>query len=68
MLGDDSVYVFEKDVDVASVSLRLKELGLESGVDKQFVSTDACHYLQRWHSLRYLKDGVAHGARALFVH
>jgi hypothetical protein len=63
-LGDDSVTVFSDNLDPATYAKYLAELGLKANPDKQFVSTDAVHYLQNWHSLRYQKDGVCKGVRS----
>jgi hypothetical protein len=66
LLGDDSVFIFENDMDPKSLSEYVSELGLESNPEKQFVSRDAVHFLQRWHSTRYMVNGVAHGVRSPF--
>jgi hypothetical protein len=66
LLGDDAVVTYEEDIDPLDISRFLGELGLESNPEKIFTSTDACHYLQRWHSLRYLIGGVAVGCHPPF--
>jgi hypothetical protein len=65
-LGDDAVYVFEEDVSVEDQASYLSELGLQANPEKQWQSTDACHYLQNWHSLRYTNAvGTAVGVRPI---
>jgi hypothetical protein len=64
LLGDDSVFVFDKDMDPADLSALVGELGLESNPEKQFVSRTAAHFLQRWHSQEYVKDGLYRGVRS----
>jgi len=64
ILGDDGVSVFANDIDSKAVERFAAELGLECNPDKQFLSTDAVHYLQRWHSKRYVKDGLYRGVRS----
>lgn len=65
-LGDDSVTVYHPNPGVTEISGALKELGFESNPDKQFVSKDSAHYLQRWHSLKYQLTGVSRGVRSLY--
>jgi hypothetical protein len=64
VLGDDSVFIFRNDMDSEQLSEVVRELGLESNPSKQFVSTDALHFLQRWHSSRYAVDGINVGIRS----
>jgi hypothetical protein len=64
VLGDDSVFVFTNDMDQKTLTSLVGELGLESNPDKQFVSTTSVHYLQRWHSTLYTKDGLHRGVRS----
>jgi hypothetical protein len=64
VLGDDSVFVFEPFPGVKEISEVLKELGLESSPEKQFVSDVSAHFLQRWHSLDYQLNGVSRGVRS----
>jgi len=64
VLGDDGVYLFEDDLDPKVVSDSMSELGLESNPEKQFISTRSIHYLQRWHSLDYVRDGLCVGVHS----
>jgi hypothetical protein len=64
VLGDDSVFLFAGDMDPSTVTKCVAELGLESNVAKQFVSTRSAHYLQRWHSLDYSEGGVHVGVHS----
>jgi hypothetical protein len=64
VLGDDGVFVFKEDMDPEGISTFAAELGLTCNPDKQFVSTNSAHYLQRWHSLEYKKDGLSRGVRS----
>jgi len=66
VLGDDSVFLFSDDLDPEKFSEVVKDLGLRSSPEKQFVSRDAAHFLQRWHSLKYKKVGLCRGVRSPF--
>jgi hypothetical protein len=66
VLGDDSVYVYDEDMDPKELASYVEELGLSSNADKQFVSTTSCHYLQRWHSRLYITEGLCRGVRSPF--
>jgi hypothetical protein len=61
VLGDDFVVLFNGEWTPQQFSDVAKELGLEANPDKQFVSSDAIHFLQRWHSLKYVVDGKCVG-------
>jgi hypothetical protein len=63
-LGDDAVVTYQEDIEPQIVAKHLAELGLSSNPDKLFTSLDACHFLQNWHSTRYLKGGVAVGCHS----
>jgi hypothetical protein len=64
VLGDDSVFVFNPSPKVEELSEAFKELGLDSNPEKQFISDQSCHFLQRWHSLAYQLNGVSRGVRS----
>jgi hypothetical protein len=64
VLGDDSIFVFSPTPGVEEISEVLKELGLDSNPEKQFVSAVSAHFLQRWHSLDYQIDGKSRGVRS----
>jgi hypothetical protein len=64
VLGDDGVFLFSDDVSELELSQVMAELGLTCNSDKQFISTRSIHYLQRWHSLDYLVQGVCVGAHS----
>jgi hypothetical protein len=64
VLGDDSVFVFNPVPSVGELSEAFKELGLDSNPEKQFVSDQSCHFLQRWHSLDYQLNGISRGVRS----
>nr|UAW00769.1 MAG: RNA-dependent RNA polymerase [Porcine picobirnavirus] len=67
-LGDDGVLTFP-GITVEDVMRSYTSHGLEMNQDKQYVSTQDCVYLRRWHHKDYRKDGVCVGvystARAL---
>jgi hypothetical protein len=65
-LGDDSVVLYGTEVLPQDEATYLAELGLRANPDKQFRSVDACHFLQRWHSLRRMVEGKAVGVRPFF--
>lgn len=64
-MGDDFVSVWSTDLTEDLEDLML-EIGLVTNKEKQFVSFNSCHYLQRWHSLENLNRGVARGVRSPF--
>jgi hypothetical protein len=64
VLGDDSVYLFQQELDPAAIAKTMLELGLECNPDKQFVSRRSLHYLQKWHSLDYSVEGVNVGVHS----
>jgi hypothetical protein len=66
VLGDDSVFVFHPTPSVQELSDTFKELGLDSNPDKQFVSKQSAHFLQRWHSLDYQLNSISRGVRSPF--
>jgi hypothetical protein len=63
VLGDDSVFLYADDI-IDRVPELANELGLDANPDKQFVSDKSLHYLQRWHSLDYMPDGIAKGVHS----
>jgi hypothetical protein len=65
-MGDDSIILFSNEVTPSEYSKCLKEIGLTSNPDKQYVSERSVHYLQRWHSLDYQVDGLCVGIRSPF--
>jgi hypothetical protein len=64
VLGDDSIFVFNPTPDVKELSEAFKQLGLDSNPEKQFISNQSCHFLQRWHSLEYQLNGISRGVRS----
>jgi hypothetical protein len=64
VLGDDSVFLFSDDVNIDELSICMHELGLEVSPDKQYLSRRSLHYLQRWHSLDYVVDGLCVGVHS----
>jgi len=64
VLGDDAVYLFKDEIDPRDVESVMGELGLECNPDKQFISSRSCHYLQRWHSLDYVREGLNVGVHS----
>lgn len=64
VLGDDSVFLFQNELDAESISSAVDELGLSSNPDKQFISKESIHFLQRWHSLQYSRDGLNVGVHS----
>jgi hypothetical protein len=63
VLGDDSVFLYEKDLAPEKFSEYAKELGLRANPDKQWVLEGSAHFLQRIHSMDYVKDGLCVGVR-----
>lgn len=63
-LGDDAVILFSEDPGSQAIERAYHKLGLEVSASKQFVSPTAVHYLQRVHTLDYLRDGVCVGVRS----
>jgi hypothetical protein len=64
VMGDDFVVLFSDEISDEALSTVLSELGLTANPDKQFISTDSVHYLQRWHSLKYVVDGLCLGCHS----
>jgi len=64
VLGDDGVWSFVDPYDVDDVVTFAAELGMTISPDKSAVSSERAYYLQRVHSLKYLKDGIAVGVRS----
>lgn len=65
ILGDDFVSVWSSPVSGELEDVML-EIGLATNSEKQFISDSSCHYLQRWHSMDYLVNGLARGVRSPF--
>lgn len=67
-LGDDGVLTYP-GITVDDVMRSYTRHGLDMNPDKQYVSTQDCIYLRRWHHVNYRVDGVCAGvystARAL---
>lgn len=59
-LGDDGVLTFP-GITVDAVLDSYTSHGLEMNPDKQYVSTDDCTYLRRWHHKGYRENGVCVG-------
>jgi hypothetical protein len=66
VLGDDSVYIFRPSPDVSLLESAAHELGLVMSKQKQMVSEDKVHYLQRLHSKEWTVDGISVGVRSIF--
>jgi hypothetical protein len=64
VLGDDGVWSFDDPYDVEDVVNHAAELGMTISPEKSAVSGERASYLQRVHSLKYLKDGIAVGVRS----
>lgn len=64
VLGDDSVFLFSEDVSPEKYSQVMGELGLDVSPEKQFVSRESLHYLQRWHSKLWIVDGLCVGVHS----
>jgi hypothetical protein len=62
--GDDAVFLFSQAVDPQDLADAMLELGLTTNAEKQFISERSAHFLQRWHSLDYMPDGIAHGVHS----
>jgi hypothetical protein len=63
-LGDDSVFLYDDDSVIDNVSELASELGLTMNQDKQYVDTESLHYLQRWHSSKYVINGICKGVHS----
>jgi len=64
VLGDDSVFLFSDDLPPEQFSEAVTDLGLSCNPEKQFVSRESAHFLQRWHSLKYVRNGLCCGVRS----
>lgn len=65
VMGDDSVFLFSEDVNPEDIAETVLELGLKSNPSKQYTSRNSVHYLQRVHSLNYVRGGVCPGVRSI---
>jgi hypothetical protein len=64
VLGDDFVVLYDREVSPEALEQVMLEIGLSMNADKQYIDTKSIHFLQRWHSLDYLIDGVARGCHS----
>lgn len=64
LLGDDSVFLFSDSLEPENIAEIVGELGLVSNPEKQYVSTNAVHYLQRIHTTDWMPGGVCVGVRS----
>jgi hypothetical protein len=64
VLGDDAVFLFSKNLDPEVIASTVSELGLKSNPEKQYVSSESAHFLQRLHMLHYKLDGHCRGVRS----
>jgi hypothetical protein len=59
-LGDDGILTYP-GITVEDVIRSYTRHGLDMNPDKQYVSTQDCTYLRRWHHVNYRVDGVCVG-------
>jgi len=64
ILGDDGIYSLNPFPDPKEVEGVVKELGMGMNAEKQFVGVGEVHFLQRWHSREYSRNGVYPGVRS----
>jgi hypothetical protein len=65
VLGDDVVVLFAEEVGPADLEDYASELGMKMNEDKQMVSANTVHYLQRLYDVEYELDGVFRGVRSI---
>ena len=65
VLGDDAVNIYDPDPGLEKVTDAAMDLNLSQNPDKQHVSYDSVHYLQRVHTLEHTVDGIAVGVRSI---
>jgi hypothetical protein len=64
VMGDDSVFYYSDEPSAEEISEAVSECGFVMNPDKQLISTDQIHYLQRLHCLDYQVSGVYVGVRS----
>lgn len=64
-LGDDGVLTYP-GITVDDVMLAYTQHGQEMNPDKQYVSTQDCVYLRRWHHKDYRENGVCVGVYSTY--
>jgi len=65
IMGDDGVHNFSRFPGVGAFATAAEEIGMTINPEKQWVSEDSVHFLQRWHSSRYIIDGKCCGVRPI---
>jgi hypothetical protein len=64
-LGDDGILTYP-GITAEDVMRSYTAHGLEMNPDKQYVSTQDCTYLRRWHHQHYRQDGVCVGVYSTY--
>lgn len=62
-MGDDGVWEFAPQPPVSEIAEAIQSLGMLANSEKQVVAKGRAHYLQRWHSLEYEREGLLRGIR-----
>jgi hypothetical protein len=65
VLGDDSLVVYDKPIDLEEMSEIAAELGLNLGAAKSVASDDYCHFLQKAYFRRTRSGGIRSVMRTL---
>jgi hypothetical protein len=66
VMGDDSVFVWDRNISRDVIAEIVSELGLTSNPEKQLLSVDSVHYLQRLHLAKYKLGGLNVGVRSIY--
>jgi hypothetical protein len=60
-MGDDSVVQYQPSPPLDEIADVVRETGMLLNVDKTYVSSDFCHFLQRLHHVDYVIGGMNRG-------
>jgi hypothetical protein len=65
IMGDDGVWTFRPVPDLDEIASVLDDYGMEANPAKQSFEVGVVRFLQRYHTLKWMPDGLARGIRPI---
>jgi hypothetical protein len=66
VMGDDSLFLFGRELEPEDLANAVSEIGLTMSPEKQFIHDEGVHYLQRLHLNTYRVNGMCVGIHCVF--